>query len=414
MKNKSLLLVLSLLPQMMSAQDIIVKRDGSTVMSKVMEIGPTEVKYKKWSNQDGPLYTISTSELLSINYANGEKETFEAAPAQTSSSQGQQQPQAKALGPDARNAELIQLFNKDYHLTEYAMEKCKNSKAADFGVLFFKVGEESVMSNEELEMSFTTCITSFSGEPYYPHMRYNILLKNKTDKIVYVDLASCMRSSNLGEHRVYYTSEEMGVGQSSGGGVSVGLGAVAGVLGVGGVVGAVANGVGVGKSSSTTINKNYTQQRVLSIPPHGMAHLTDFRYMEIKKDREYTLAERAEEFCYSVDWLTVQQDFFAYEKNTLRIPKGSVNQGAEIEYTLENSPIKYDYVITYSTANDFSTYSTLHPTLYASKVVGLHFGTSVFGFQSLWSNMWVSDEGMGKFIENYTHSTICGLVQFKK
>lgn len=34
-----------------SAQDVIVKKDGSTILSKVIEIGTTEVKYKKWNNQ---------------------------------------------------------------------------------------------------------------------------------------------------------------------------------------------------------------------------------------------------------------------------------------------------------------------------------------------------------------------------
>ena len=396
---------------MASAQDIIVKKDGSTVLSKVMEIGSTEIKYKKWSNQDGPLYTIAVSELLSINYENGEKETFDATPTQASASQSQQQPQAKSLGPDARNAELIQLFNRDYHLTEYAQEKGKSGKAADFGVLFFKVGESSIMSNEELEMSFVTCTTPHP-DPYYegqyPHMRYNILLKNKTDKIIYVDLASCMRASNLGEHRIYFTSEEVGVGKSSGGGVSVGLGAVAGALGVGGVVGAVANGIGVSQGSSTTINKSYTQMRVLSIPPRSTAHLTDFKYLEIKKNREYTFAEKAEEFNFT-DWFKTNSFLIEYAR--LNIPKGTINQGEEKEYTLENSPMVYNYVITYSTTNDFSTYSTLNSTLYASKVAGLYMGTSSLS-TNLW-DMWFKDNGMEKHIDNYNHLTICGLVQFK-
>lgn len=59
-----------------SAQDVIVKKDGSTILSKVVEIGTTEIKYKKWNNQDGPMYTITKAEVQSINYENGEKETF--------------------------------------------------------------------------------------------------------------------------------------------------------------------------------------------------------------------------------------------------------------------------------------------------------------------------------------------------
>ena len=58
------------------AQDVIVKQDGSTILSKVMEINSAEIKYKKWSNVDGPIYAISRSEVLSINYQNGEVEVF--------------------------------------------------------------------------------------------------------------------------------------------------------------------------------------------------------------------------------------------------------------------------------------------------------------------------------------------------
>lgn len=69
-----LMLIVSVLTA--SAQDVIVKKDGSTILSKVLEIGSTEVKYKKWNNLNGPIYTIFKSEIQVINYHNGLKETF--------------------------------------------------------------------------------------------------------------------------------------------------------------------------------------------------------------------------------------------------------------------------------------------------------------------------------------------------
>ena len=50
------------------AQDIIVQNNGNTILSKVIEIGSTEVKYKKFSNLNGPTYTIAKAEILVINY----------------------------------------------------------------------------------------------------------------------------------------------------------------------------------------------------------------------------------------------------------------------------------------------------------------------------------------------------------
>ena len=58
------------------AQDVIVKNDGSTIVSKVIEIGDREVQYKLWSNQNGPIYVLNISDIASINYENGDKEVF--------------------------------------------------------------------------------------------------------------------------------------------------------------------------------------------------------------------------------------------------------------------------------------------------------------------------------------------------
>lgn len=69
------------------AQDVIVKKDGNTILAKVLEVTSTEVKYKKHTNLEGPTYTISKTEIQSINYENGEKEVFDAkeetSPAET-------------------------------------------------------------------------------------------------------------------------------------------------------------------------------------------------------------------------------------------------------------------------------------------------------------------------------------------
>lgn len=75
---KNLLIAAVLMPASSYAQDIIVMRDGSIVQSKVTEITSSEVKYTKYSNLDGPLYTIDKNTILAINYQNGEKETFSA------------------------------------------------------------------------------------------------------------------------------------------------------------------------------------------------------------------------------------------------------------------------------------------------------------------------------------------------
>ena len=56
------------------AQDIIIKQDKTEIKSKVSEITETAIKYKKWENTDGPLYSISKTEVFMILYSNGQRE----------------------------------------------------------------------------------------------------------------------------------------------------------------------------------------------------------------------------------------------------------------------------------------------------------------------------------------------------
>ncbi len=63
-----LLTALSIMPIDAFAQDVIVKKNGSTILAKVLTVGEDEVEYKKHNKPEGPTYKISVSKLLSINY----------------------------------------------------------------------------------------------------------------------------------------------------------------------------------------------------------------------------------------------------------------------------------------------------------------------------------------------------------
>lgn len=62
------------------AQDVIVKKDGSTIVSKVEKVSSDEVTYKKYSNLKGPSYTIGIKEIKAINYENGTSDKFDDSP----------------------------------------------------------------------------------------------------------------------------------------------------------------------------------------------------------------------------------------------------------------------------------------------------------------------------------------------
>ncbi|NMC37568.1 MAG: hypothetical protein GYA41_04510 [Bacteroidales bacterium] len=58
------------------SQDRIKTVSGEVVQAKVLEVTKNEVKYKRYSNPDGPVYVIGTQEIREITYQNGEKEVF--------------------------------------------------------------------------------------------------------------------------------------------------------------------------------------------------------------------------------------------------------------------------------------------------------------------------------------------------
>ena len=58
------------------AQDILVRKGGEVENVKVLEVSPTEVRYKKSDNPDGPVFVEKRLNLYSVKYQNGEVQTF--------------------------------------------------------------------------------------------------------------------------------------------------------------------------------------------------------------------------------------------------------------------------------------------------------------------------------------------------
>lgn len=114
-----------------AAQDLIVKTDASQVEARVLEISPDAVRYKRFSNPDGPTYVLPVAEIRYIRYANGEVEYYAkevpAVPLTPARSAGEAQeraageteaaPQAEAPRPAPeyvlRRYEVGNLYDRD-------------------------------------------------------------------------------------------------------------------------------------------------------------------------------------------------------------------------------------------------------------------------------------------------------------
>ncbi|MEP7265580.1 MAG: hypothetical protein ABI772_13825 [Bacteroidota bacterium] len=75
-------LVLTILPGLVFCQDVITLKDGREVKAKIVEVSEKDkvIKYKKFENQDGPLYTVELSDISKVKYSNGSEESYNVAP----------------------------------------------------------------------------------------------------------------------------------------------------------------------------------------------------------------------------------------------------------------------------------------------------------------------------------------------
>lgn len=74
--KKKFILIVFLLSVICNSQDVIIMKNGDEIQSKVSEINIEQIKYKKFDSPDGPVYIIPKSDVLLIQYENGEKDIF--------------------------------------------------------------------------------------------------------------------------------------------------------------------------------------------------------------------------------------------------------------------------------------------------------------------------------------------------
>lgn len=357
--NKSVILSIFLLASInVAAQDVVVKKDGSTILAKVLEVNQDNIKYKKFSNPNGPTYAIGLSDVMAVNYENGDKDNFNNIESNT------QKQKEHAYGliektADNSNITIIAQHNRTYQIKN---DKEKQKSLAKYCLIFFGAKSSSIMSNEDIEMKFVRRIISTPYLLWSVCPKYCISIRNKTDRTVYIDKGNCFRLYNNGKYFIYYNnSEQTTVNDGKSNGVSVGLGSIAGVLGIGGTIGELANGINVGGSSSYSVSTTYSHNRIIAVPPHGIVNLAEEKWIKTKKgnlinNSEYKQIEAAETF----EWIDSE----------IKLKRGLVNLGESLVYNELNSPWKRGYIITYSHDPKFSVYSTIRTELYLHQIIG--------------------------------------------
>lgn len=369
--KKVLLLFTLFLSINANAQDIIVKKDGTTILSKIVEVGTSEVKYKKYKNQKGPSYIIKITDILSINYQNGEKEDF--ANSNYNEHQDKSTPTLIKQQAANNNEEIISRYNRDYLPNEKLRKK---GGATNHYMLVFWASPTSIMSNKDIEVTLVRheyLYPEASGIGIWQHVNYTVSILNKTNKTIYIDKGNCFRVENDGTSYCYYENpDQISISHGRSSSVSVG--------GAGVITGSVIGGLSVGGGKSNSVSTTYSQQRVISIAPHGRKNLTEEKIVNINNSgNRRQLVEKAETFDFDfmkssgLEWgfggrCTVE--FENNNKSQFKLDKQIVEKGKVLTYDETNTPYVREYILTYSTDEKFTSYSTLSQKWYLREIIG--------------------------------------------
>ena len=350
--KKLLVLFLAAATASMQAQDVIVKKDGTTILSKVLEVNTNEIKYKKFSNQQGPLYIIEKAEVMAINYESGDKDVFTDAVKPASSEEV-----TSSLGVNPNLAEYNLELVREYNNKKAEYVGSKGDKSCGGYQIVLRMEEGSILETPELRTDFYT--------EYGKQLI--VSLYNKSNKTIHIDLSNCyfIECDNA---RPLYVPSSTSTGKSSTSGGSVNLGAIAGAVGIGGTIGTLAGGVNVGGANTSTNTTTVYSQRVVSIPPMASISLTpiDFYGLIQKKNTANqvfsNLILKYAPFFVSLGILKDKGYYYSINRHEMR--RGQI---VDIPRIPGN---EISIHITYSFDENFISTQSIRTNFYVSQIIG--------------------------------------------
>ena len=268
------------------------------------------------------------------------------------------QPINKELSEEAkqRNKELIDALNKAAALPEPVERK---DKSADYVYATLGVDENSVISNDDIELSYKTNVELAFGYESSFNTYITITITNKTNKTIFIDQANTFLVSN-GESSPYYVPIAYSSSTSKTGDANAGT--FAGAMGI--------HDYQTNVSTSTVYS-----QRVISIPPMSQKRL----------DSKSMFPTRSHLHCPGVylTWVKFGKTYegslafyFGDRRNIIKL-------GETFSFSYDNSPLKFKFFVTYSFKEDCEVTNSVSLNLFMNKVIGYNGGA--------WTGQWVKE-----------------------
>ena len=218
--------------------------------------------------------------------------------------------------PDKHNQKVIKRYNR-YHFKPNVLSSPTGVLDARSFTDIWGVNTNSLMSNDDIEVNF---VKKWVENPIYNDMddrMYFVVIKNKTDKTIYIDRGYSFKIYNNGCKLPYYDPN----------------------------------------LQTDTCSK--TKKRYIAIPPHSKRNLSDYLWVKKGNGNYAEITEYPEDFQWSV--------------GAARVYKGFLRYGEARRFTENNSPYHRSFLITYSKEKDFSTYSLLMINFYLRELIGMYY-----------------------------------------
>lgn len=222
------------------------------------------------------------------------------------------------VGPDKKNQKVIDRYNRCHYRVPLGQQLMSYSgKAKDFTAIF-GVKNNSLMSNDDIEINF---LKKWVDNPIFNDQEdrvYFVQIKNKTSDTIYIDRSRCFRTDSDGSKYCYY--------------------------------------------DSTKCSDTLSTQRMIAIPPHAKRNLTDYRW--VKNKRGYAeIVEYPEDFLWNLEAAGMYEGYVYYDEVK------TFSEG--------NSPFYRSFIIAYSKQADFATYSLAPINFYIREIIGWHYPESI-------------------------------------
>lgn len=350
--------------------DVIILKTGESKMVYNIEVSNNYIFFNESPDDSSDISKIAVTDVFGYKVGDGEIQTMDSAKPTSSATSNPAANSSQENGTPTLMKNKIAEDNDKIlaRLTDFTITPKKNNSGICGGAVtpVWTFSRNSILSDENLLVGVDMFEFLFEG------VAYKIKLTNKTDKMLYVDLANTYETNQDGIAKPFYTNKIYTTNDSRSSGGSLNLGAVAGAVGIGGAVGTLASGISVGGGNSKGTTVTESQSAVLAIPPHSSKYIPcekikfDDEYREMPLCMYYITAGRNinNKLAYGeqhefLKKLIFWDEILPIDNEKVTGESIGLPKNGYVEFEEEAAPKRRDFTITYSDSPQFSTYYQL-------------------------------------------------------